>query len=304
VFVQAGKTIVLSNLFYGLCAVSLCMETNYLLHLPLNYFVFYVLVAAVSAIYYTYIYLQVSASKLDDERLAWYRKHRKAIIIYFILLILSVIVAGIFYLFHFTVNHANWGLREWAGLLVFPLIALGYSNNPLHSKKLPYLRKMGFIKPFAIGFVWAGLVSYYPLIFFELKYATTLPVNNFTAANLFIQNFLFIAILCILFDVRDLPYDKQRGLQTFPVRLGNAATLQWVIVPLTILLLLLTVIHIEDHQLVWQLFNIRTIPVLLLLPVSYGATKSRSVWYYLVLIDGMMLLKALFGIAHILIFEQ
>jgi hypothetical protein len=54
-------------------------------------------------------------------------------------------------------------------MLLFPIVALTYTFNLLPFPEIKKLRRIGWLKPFIIGFVWSGIVSVYPIIFYQLQ---------------------------------------------------------------------------------------------------------------------------------------
>ncbi len=76
------------------------------------------------------------------------------------------------------------------------------------------------MKPFIIGFVWAGLVNIYPIIFYNIENEHNY-VPDLIGGFLFIKNFMFITVLCIMFDIKDYAADHNRQLKTFVVKAGS-----------------------------------------------------------------------------------
>ena len=74
------------------------------------------------------------------------------------------------------------------------------------------LRTLGGIKIFLIAFSWAGVTVLFPLVDYNM------PVTA-DALVLFLQRFLFVLVITIPFDIRDLNYDID-SLKTLPQVLG------------------------------------------------------------------------------------
>jgi hypothetical protein len=55
------------------------------------------------------------------------------------------------------------------------------------------LRNRGWLKPFVIGFVWAGPVTIYPVLFSSIQDGSLCPW--FISFLLFIKNFMYITML-------------------------------------------------------------------------------------------------------------
>src|SRR5687767_11563738 len=88
------------NYFYGLCAVALSTEANLQQEFPLNEWVYYALVFAVSVLYYTKAYVTSNPRHAANKRSAWYYKNRKLVRASQLLLAASVLLAGSFYAFN------------------------------------------------------------------------------------------------------------------------------------------------------------------------------------------------------------
>ena len=87
------------------------------------------------------------------------------------------------------------------------LLTFLYSVPLLPLNKLAFLRKAGFVKTILLAFTWAYVTAYLPLAHVFL--------HNTTEGCLFISNrFLFMLVLCIIFDNRDIAVDKIRGLHS------------------------------------------------------------------------------------------
>lgn len=107
---------------------------------------------------------------------------------------------------------------------------------------------------------------------------------------------MFISVLGIMFDIKDYAADHNRRLKTFVVRVGLRKTLFLIIIPLSVVgfVSYMAFAFINHFQAVRVLFN--SIPFILLLIVAYSMHRRKTIMYYLVVIDGLMLLKAVCGI--------
>jgi hypothetical protein len=170
-----------------------------------------------------------------------------------------------------------------------------YYGLPYKDLELYNLRSTGWLKPFLIGFVWAGCITIYPLIFYQLESGHEY-VLSYLGVLLFIKNMMFISILGILFDIKDYATDYNQHLKTFVVQAGLRKTIFYIIIPLSVLgfLSFLAFAFISHFALVRIGFN--CIPFILLLVVAYSMHRRKSIMYYLVVIDGLMLVKAICGI--------
>jgi hypothetical protein len=280
--------------------VALSVESCLQQSVALNSFSYYGTVFAATVLYYTYAYLDETSPNAENERSRWYTRNRKWV--YFSQLffaVVFVIAIGIFFV-TLPLNLIKIPFYYYAILLVFPLVALLY-----YGVKSPFmngynLRETGWLKPFLIGFVWAGAVSIYPVLFSDIATGEMYQLGFFKLL-LFIKNFMFIAVLGIMFDIKDYADDYNKELKTFVVNLGLRKTIFYIIIPLCVLGLgmFLSYAFIHHFPLVRILLN--TIPFILLIFVAYSMYQRKSILYYLAVIDGLMLVKAACGSLGILL---
>lgn len=187
----------------------------------------------------------------------------------------------------------NTGNAQWLLLLLFPVAgALYYGAGFISGFNL---RQVSLIKPFVIGFVWAGVVSTYPVLFYDVKYAKAV-LPTFLANLLFFKNFMFISVLAIMFDIKDYVTDSHTQLNTLVVKIGLRKTIFYVLLPLSISGLLTFISYAIPHQFDIPKMILIMFPFFLLVAVAYSLKQRRTLLYYLVVVDGLMILKALFGI--------
>jgi 4-hydroxybenzoate polyprenyltransferase len=156
-----------------------------------------------------------------------------------------------------------------------------------------HIRHTGWLKPFLIGYVWAGIVTCLPLIFDQPS-----QTSIFTALHgfLFIKNWLFVSVLAILFDIKDFAADNNLELKTFVVRFGLSKTIFLIVLPITIIGW--AIIAIAATQLGIPLYRvlINAIPFVLLIIAALSLLQRKPILYYLAVIDGLLLVKAICGI--------
>ena len=117
---------------------------------------------------------------------------------------------------------------------------------------------------------------------------------------LFVKNFMFITVLCIMFDIKDYAADHNQQLKTFVVKAGLRKTIFVILIPLCIMGLASYIIYGFVRHFTVARMIMNTIPFILLLMVAYSMHNRRSIFYYLIVIDGLMMVKALFGIVGML----
>lgn len=119
------------------------------------------------------------------------------------LLTVISILGGMYYAFKFNLK-AFFILMPFASLTFLYVLPSGFSKN-LNLRNLPAL------KIFVIALSWAGITVLFPLFQYE--------IFNEKVLWLFLQRFLFVVVLTIPFDIRDIPYDS-KNLLTLPHLLG------------------------------------------------------------------------------------
>lgn len=286
------------NLFYGLCTVALSIESNLLHDISLNSYRLYLLIFLSTVLYYSRIYYK-SSRYVVDERTSWYRQNRtyikKVLIAIAVLLVADAIYIAL--LNRQVLTHIP--MYYWSLLAVVPVIGAMYTFQFLPAKRL---RRIGWLKPFIIGFVWAGAVTIFPVMFWEIRNPGMAGPTLLTKTFIWLQNFLFISTLAIIFDIKDFQVDRKHQLQTYPAKFGVQTTIRFVIIPFTLLSYLsLIAFHFYSNQSSAQ-FLIQSIPYIILLTLTASFRHEKNLLFYLAVIDGLMLLKAICGIISITFF--
>jgi len=104
-------------------------------------------------------------------------------------------------------------IRALISLIPFGLFTLFYII-PLKgiTKINTSLRMVSGIKIFLIAFCWAGITVFFPLINYDVIFSLDVWI-------VFLQRFLFVLVITIPFDIRDLGHDEDT-LKTIPQVLG------------------------------------------------------------------------------------
>ncbi len=267
---------------------------------PLNHWIYYFVVFTATVLFYNYPYARKYSSSGNNPRTEWYMKHYH--FLYWNQVITSIILAITFAVFiyyhHFTLFQMS--VRHWLLAIVFPLVAGLYYGSNVLSKRYN-LRSIGWLKPFIIGFTWAGLVVIYPVLYYTVIHGQQYEFTTL-GIMLFLKNLMFISVLCIMFDIKDYASDHAQGLKTFVVQLGLRKTIAYILFPLPVLGLLTFITYGHLHQFHTMRIILNMIPFILLLFTVYSLRKRRALMYYLVIIDGLMLVKAGCGITAMLLF--
>ncbi|MEI6866212.1 hypothetical protein [Flavicella sp.] len=176
-------------------------------------------------------FFKYKTALLKKEMHVWFSKNSILLVILNSLLIIQLI--------QFVIKLSAIELKILFPFIVFTLLYMlpfMKFNGQRYS-----LRKIPGFKIFCIGISWAGLITFFPLVnHFELK-GTGISL-------FFMQQFLFIVVLILPFDIRDMDFDAE-DLKTIPMVLG----VKWSKRIAMILLLIVNVVSVcvfEDKEVV------------------------------------------------------
>lgn len=294
------KFIFFGNYFYGICAVALSIEATLQQEYSLNSPVYFAVIFCGSIVYYTFAYQSDHNAVTTNPRTLWYKRHRTAVRQSQSILLLIILLCCVVLLKQHLSAFLEISLSKWLLIAIFPITALFYYG--LNTRLGKYnLRSIGWLKPFVIGFIWAGIVTVYPVIFQDIIKPGHHALN-WISIFLFIKNFMFISVLCIMFDIKDYAMDYNARLKTFVVNVGLRKTIFQIIIPLCITGLASFLFYGVQRGFGLMKLGLNVIPFLLLIIVAYSLHNRRSVLYYLIIIDGLMLVKAICGILAMLFF--
>ena len=263
--------ILFSSIFIACCAVGLCIETNILLGLPFNSPGFYCFVFGATLLQYNLHYSTKKKAVKNSERLQWSLQNKQ---VHFILLV----IASLLILFSFLSFH----LKHFIILACLAAVSFLYSFPFLPMGKRRKIKDYGFLKIVTLSLLWTLVTVWFPV--------NTMHVDNWLFFLVFIKRFIFMFVLCLLFDLRDLEIDREEKINTLPVKLGKAACYRISYALLILLLLLSVVQYIYIPQLSFLLAMI--ISLLVTFWIIERTKTNNSDIIYLAGIDGMMLLQA------------
>lgn len=261
------KTIVYANVFISLCALAMVFTTYKVFSIPFNYqnnsYLLFIFLS-------TYLQYNVqrgySIFKTDNltERSLWVNKNKKALLITIGISLITIL---------FLCNYLSY--TSIAIMVVAELLSTLYYLPPFN------FRKYGYIKPFLISLVWIASCVIVPL--FENK---LLDINSIWFN---VSQFLFIAYLCILFDIKDADDDFISGVNTYANKFGLLVT---KIISIVLIILMILCYLLFNHQTI-PLFKISiVIGFISALFISISNDKRHPFFYYL-WIDGLILLQAM-----------
>ena len=300
---QFFYTIFYGNFFYGIAAVLLAMETAAKLPLGRLDWEFYVLLGLGTTFFYTESYSFDPAPKPGNKRADWIFKYRRILMAGQWIMGLLCLALAVSILIEYNEAIRQFNIGEWGMAIFFPLAAILYYGLSFPGVFKLNIRQNGFTKPFVIGMVWTGAVTIYPILMWALQ-SGELPDYSWRMLWYFTHNLMFITVLCVLFDIKDYAADHNADLKTFVVQHGLRSTIFRFVIPLVVLGICSYLAFWLPREIPHGRLLTNLIPFFLLLLIAYGMQKRRGILYYLAVIDGMMVAKALLGIASMLFFPQ
>lgn len=286
---QCAEAFFFGNWFYGVCAVALGVEAALQQRVPLNGPLFHFVLFLGTTAFYNHAYRHLPGSVQQDERTRWYVRHaRTQRMVQCLLLVLLILCSAL-------VAFGAWRVRtslRWEHVvlvLVFPCVGVLYYGTGSQG-----LRRIGWLKPFVLGFVWAGVVTAYPVLMTSLFDGAVVPDPGI-GIRLFFKNMMFCALIGMLFDIKDHANDHRNSLRTFIVERGLRTTLFRIALPMAALGLGTFLFYGAIHGFSAMKLFLNTVPFVAMALVIYALRKRRSILYYLVVVDGLMVVKALCG---------
>lgn len=266
-------------------------------HIP---YLFLALTGAATVYYYNHSYLLESYDSALNQRNVWVRAHAGQIKKIQWLLLAFIIGGGSYQLYTLL---PGISLLKGYDIFYCCLIGLGAFLYYFNTKKYPWLnlRSYGIVKPLVIGSIWAGVGVYAPYLFLKLTNQAYMGMAYMPI--LFISNALYISILALLFDIKDFESDANKQMKTLVVRMGLTKTINWIVLPMSAFILMATLRYGYLHGFTGYQILLNTIPLILLISVSYQMHQRKSILYYLAIIDGLIVVKAACGIIATLLYS-
>ncbi len=291
----------LGNYCYGFCALGLTIEADLQQKTIFNHPAYFVMIFTATILYYTYPYIRKPVADHGNIRVQWYNNNQTFLIISQLFLTCIFIISAVFYLSKYFLKLIEIDVYTWCFILIFPLAGILYYGGQIKILRYLGLRKTGWLKPFVIGFVWAGLVTIYPIIFSSIE--NDIPFTlTLQGSLLFIKNFMFCSILGIIGDIKDYRDDKKLSLETFVVRNGLFKTLFFILLPLSIIGLGSFVYYGATHQFHPVKIILNVFPFILLMVVIASLRTQKPILYFFAVADGLLIAKCICGIIAMVYF--
>lgn len=246
--------------------------------------------------YYTYAYSGLPQSfSYVNSRSDWYRQHQVFVKGSQVLLLMASFVIVTWLLIIKWENLIKISWPYWVVCFSMPIAGLLYYGLMPKSFLNLNLRNTGWLKAFVIGYVWACCVGFLPIVFLQLERGA-FYIDPILLGWLFIKNWMFCTVNAIMFDLKDYEDDSNKQLKTFAVRYGLQKTINFILIPLLLIGICFLFAFARYRHFSFLPIFLNLIPFVLLLAVAYSMHRQKKILYYLIVIDGLLLVKAICGI--------
>jgi 4-hydroxybenzoate polyprenyltransferase len=198
-----------SNIYIALCAVAMTLQTCLLLQLQLRPLIpLLVLIFCATLIIYA-LHRLVSLTKVQAVKVGtrfWLIASYKGFLRF--LIVASSFVCSVCLLF------LNYGVQ--VVLIPATIISIAYVF-PFIGQQKRRLRDYNYLKIFLIALIWSLVTVALPILESQSSFAA----QEFGMVS---ERFLFIFIITLPFDIRDLDIDRRNAVQTIPALIGQKAT--------------------------------------------------------------------------------
>ena len=273
-----------SNMFMALCAVAQGLVVFHLIGSPPIFTVLGLLFVSTVAIYNFSILLTKpkNPKQSENKRVRWFFAHHRLMVTITIVSILSLIPL------FFLVSTESRLLLVFLAIISFayslPLFTMGDQRFGL--------RNIPGLKQFLITLVWTMSTVLLPILEAQDLHFTDVSLRD--TAILLAKRFLLIAALTVPFDIRDLFEDRESGLKTIPVVIGEkyANLFCQVLLAGHIILLFLY----RNHGLTKD-FVALSLTAVLAGWLIFKSKWQRNEYYYFFYLDGILILQYLLLVA-------
>ncbi len=259
------------SIFIAFCSVAMSFQTALLIHLQVDIYEYgFIFFATLCS--YNFYWLLSRFSLANHFSLGFFLRNELPEIA-----LLAFSVAGMAWCFWYSPLQPGklWPAMGLTILYALPLLPFQF---------LRFTRKAGVLKTTLLAFTWTYVTAYIPL-------HTTVVGMSPAEWFIFTRRFLFMLMLCIIFDSRDIAVDKIRGLRSLATDL-SPKTLRYLIFMLFVTLF--------ASNFLFYYFGV-SIPETIALQLStfallitwYYSTKKQGYFFYYFIVDGLMLFSAL-----------
>jgi len=160
------------------------------------------------------------------------------------------------------------------GVVTF-FYAIPFLPKELFMDSKQNLRTIGGLKVYIIALVWAGVTVILPLVNNDIAL-------NFDAIVIVIQRYLFVIVLVLPFDIRDMQYDSLK-LSTIPQRIGVKNT---KFVGILLLIVFFFLEFLKDELIANQITSLLIITFVTMLFIVFSK-EERGKYYSAFWVEGL-----------------
>lgn len=283
ILLEAFKTLIFSRIWVALCVLGYTQASFLLFYNEAEIYSYSIMLMLAGYLLYVlpFIYYGLKGvKKTYNDRQKWIQNH---LLRFYVTGGIVTILLGIFAYTHFYtfLTMALFGSGVGLVTVLYELPLIPYKG------RFVALREWGFLKPIILTFVWWYLGAYGV----AKGWASDVwgEANNIITLTQWIIlaiQFVFMLILCVLFDVRDYHIDAVRKISTWPVKWGIKKT-HYILITMSVISIATG--WLIDIDLYLKLAN--TITFLILILFSSGKIRTNYWWFYDLAVDGMMLVQ-------------
>ena len=259
------------SIFVAVCAVALAFQTSQLLHYSVSVFVYGFIFFATLCSYNFYWVISRFSFSGRSGFFSALKKDQTATII------LALSAVGMIFCF-------MESALKFPPVIIAVLLTTLYSVPLLPFRFLHFTRKAGVLKTILLAFTW----TYVTVLLVMQK-----DVVSLSNADIFIltRRFLFMLMLCIIFDNRDKAMDKIRGLRSLATDLRPSQLL--VLIAVIFIILFGTNFLSVNYGISFSQSIALQTSTIALLVVYFFSTRKQGYLFYYFMVDGLMLFSSL-----------
>ncbi|MEI8279065.1 MAG: hypothetical protein WCG87_04825 [Bacteroidota bacterium] len=174
-------------------------------------------------------------------------------------------------------------MRIFTACIILGFLSFAYSLPLLPFKNKRRIREFGWVKILVLASVWTIVTSVLPMLFWAKE------LSNYPFEILI--RFVFMFILCVAFDIRDMQTDMDSDIYTLPNLIGECNSYR-LMNSMLLLFVLLSIIQYTRYPSVSRLDAQIFTSAGTYWAIRY-TRKYPSDRAYLALVDGMMLVYAI-----------
>ncbi len=259
------------SFFISFCAVALCFQTYLLLGISPDFYVYGLVFFATLSSYNFYWLISNYHFGNNNKEVRIYFTERFSNMFVLLLAGLGMIVCLYLLPAVFSVT------------LIAVLLTIIYSIPLWPAKKLAFTRKAGFLKTVLLAFTWTLVTVIIPV-------QQNGMVNITALGLLFTVRFLFMFMLCVIFDSRDIYVDKIRSLSSLATVVSyKLLRLIMAVVFISYLVACFMLQNYFGNKVQLAAFLITGLMTLLVYRLSLN---RQGYFFYYFLVDGLMLFSA------------